>query len=176
MGSRCARDRGRHRTCLSRGRRRARELMVVTARPPRAPHANLQSSSKRAFWCRLPVREWDSWTSPRENPHHLFQWLGSLEVFMTNPDAVSRPPLSQHAPTFLSTEHWGLLGTRSMVWNEAFSRVCLPSSTRCVRRSSRPGRRCHWLRQIISSLCPDTAAHDLLPGFGYLRSRHTDQP
>jgi hypothetical protein len=42
---------------------------------------------------------------------------------MTNPDAVSRPPLSQHAPTFLSTEHWGLLGTRSMVWNEAFSRV-----------------------------------------------------
>ena len=42
---------------------------------------------------------------------------------MTTSDAGSRPPLSGHAATFLSTEHWGLLGTRSMVWNEAFSRV-----------------------------------------------------
>ena len=38
-------------------------------------------------------------------------------------NAQSHLPLSGQAATFLSTEHWGLLGTRSMIWNEAFSRV-----------------------------------------------------
>src|SRR5918995_6364009 len=42
---------------------------------------------------------------------------------MTTSDAGTRRPLSERAPTYLSTEHWGLLGTRSMVWNEAFNRV-----------------------------------------------------
>jgi hypothetical protein len=31
--------------------------------------------------------------------------------------------LSDHAPTFLSAEHWSLLSARSLAWNEAFSRV-----------------------------------------------------
>jgi hypothetical protein len=40
---------------------------------------------------------------------------------------TSRPaePLSPQAATFLSTEHWSLLGTRSMTWNESFSRVSM---------------------------------------------------
>jgi len=34
-----------------------------------------------------------------------------------------QPTLSPYAATFLSTEHWHLLGTRSMAWNESFSRM-----------------------------------------------------
>jgi hypothetical protein len=33
--------------------------------------------------------------------------------------------LGPQAATFLATEHWSLLGTRSMTWNEAFSRVSM---------------------------------------------------
>jgi hypothetical protein len=31
--------------------------------------------------------------------------------------------LSSHAATFLSTEHWSLLSSRSLAWNESFNRV-----------------------------------------------------
>jgi hypothetical protein len=31
--------------------------------------------------------------------------------------------LSNHAATFLSTEHWSLLSARSLAWNESFNRV-----------------------------------------------------
>ena len=31
--------------------------------------------------------------------------------------------LSDHAATFLSTEHWSLLSARSLAWNESFNRV-----------------------------------------------------
>jgi hypothetical protein len=30
---------------------------------------------------------------------------------------------SDHAPSFLSTEHWSLLSARSLAWNESFNRV-----------------------------------------------------
>jgi len=33
--------------------------------------------------------------------------------------------LSDNAPGFLATEHWGLLSARSLAWNEAFSRVAV---------------------------------------------------
>ena len=43
---------------------------------------------------------------------------------MTTSNAPSRPALpGAAAATFLSTEHWCLLGTRSMAWSESFSRV-----------------------------------------------------
>ncbi len=32
---------------------------------------------------------------------------------------------SNHAATFLSTEHWSLLSARSLAWNESFSRVAV---------------------------------------------------
>lgn len=32
-------------------------------------------------------------------------------------------PLSDHAASFLSTEHWSLLSARSLAWNESFNRV-----------------------------------------------------
>jgi hypothetical protein len=35
----------------------------------------------------------------------------------------SAPQFSERAASFLATEHWSLLGTRSMAWNEAFSRT-----------------------------------------------------
>ena len=41
-----------------------------------------------------------------------------------DPETV-KPAASAHAATFLSTEHWSLLGTRSMVWNESFSRTAI---------------------------------------------------
>ena len=41
-------------------------------------------------------------------------------------DAQIEPPvISSHGATFLSTEHWHLLGTRSMAWNESFSRTAI---------------------------------------------------
>lgn len=45
----------------------------------------------------------------------------------TPPAEGPKPPLqlSSQAATFLSTEHWSLLGTRSMAWNESFSRVSM---------------------------------------------------
>lgn len=33
--------------------------------------------------------------------------------------------LSDHAVTFLSTEHWGLLSARSLAWSESFNRVAV---------------------------------------------------
>jgi hypothetical protein len=33
--------------------------------------------------------------------------------------------LSDHASTFLSTEHWSLLSARSLAWNESFNRVAV---------------------------------------------------
>ena len=38
---------------------------------------------------------------------------------------LERPIVSSQAATFLSTEHWHLLGTRSMSWNESFSRAAI---------------------------------------------------
>jgi hypothetical protein len=38
---------------------------------------------------------------------------------------TERSAISPYAATFLSTEHWHLLGTRSMVWNESFSRTAI---------------------------------------------------
>lgn len=43
---------------------------------------------------------------------------------MTEP-LRSEGGLGPQAATFLATEHWSLLGTRSMAWNEAFSRVSM---------------------------------------------------
>ncbi|MFN2525860.1 MAG: hypothetical protein ABR505_06305 [Actinomycetota bacterium] len=40
----------------------------------------------------------------------------------TEPES-SKGAVSEHAASFLATEHWSLLATRSMIWNEAFSRV-----------------------------------------------------
>ena len=34
-----------------------------------------------------------------------------------------RPPVRADGATILATEHWSLLGTRSMIWNEAMSRT-----------------------------------------------------
>ena len=42
---------------------------------------------------------------------------------MTVPAPHARAELGPQAATFLATEHWSLLGSRSMAWNEAFSRV-----------------------------------------------------
>jgi hypothetical protein len=39
--------------------------------------------------------------------------------------APGKEEMSPHAAAFLTTEHWSLLATRSMIWNEAFSRVTL---------------------------------------------------
>ena len=36
---------------------------------------------------------------------------------------VSPPPAASPLPVFLSTEHWSLLGTRSMTWSEVMSRI-----------------------------------------------------
>ena len=43
----------------------------------------------------------------------------------TNPAGLDDP----RAPQFLATEHWSLLATRSMSWNEAFSRTGMFLST-----------------------------------------------
>jgi hypothetical protein len=32
-------------------------------------------------------------------------------------------PLGPHAAAILATEHWSLLGTRALIWNEAMSRA-----------------------------------------------------
>jgi hypothetical protein len=44
---------------------------------------------------------------------------------MAIPPSQDGPNLGPQAASFLATEHWSLLGTRSMVWNEAFSRVSM---------------------------------------------------
>jgi hypothetical protein len=38
-------------------------------------------------------------------------------------DAAGDHPLGPHAATILATEHWSLLGTRSLIWSEALSRA-----------------------------------------------------
>jgi hypothetical protein len=38
-------------------------------------------------------------------------------------DVADDQPFGPHAATILSTEHWSLLGTRSLIWNEALSRA-----------------------------------------------------
>ncbi len=41
-------------------------------------------------------------------------------------DLVGEHPLGPHAAQILATEHWSLLSSRSLIWNEAMSRT--PSS------------------------------------------------
>jgi hypothetical protein len=41
------------------------------------------------------------------------------------PTVASEPPLEPEAATILATEHWSLLGTRSMLWNERMSRTAI---------------------------------------------------
>jgi hypothetical protein len=36
---------------------------------------------------------------------------------------TTEPPLGPHAPAILATEHWSLLASRSLIWNEAMSRT-----------------------------------------------------
>ena len=38
-------------------------------------------------------------------------------------DNTGDRPFGPDAATILTTEHWSLLGTRSMIWNEAMSRT-----------------------------------------------------
>ncbi len=38
-------------------------------------------------------------------------------------DTAGDHPLGPHAATILATEHWSLLGTRSLIWNEALNRA-----------------------------------------------------
>jgi hypothetical protein len=38
-------------------------------------------------------------------------------------DTAGDHPLGPYAPTILATEHWSLLGTRSLIWSEALSRA-----------------------------------------------------
>jgi hypothetical protein len=38
-------------------------------------------------------------------------------------DKASERPFGPHASTILATEHWSLLGTRSLIWSEALSRA-----------------------------------------------------
>jgi hypothetical protein len=42
---------------------------------------------------------------------------------MSTSPSGSAPQFSERAASILATEHWSLLGTRSMAWNEAFSRT-----------------------------------------------------
>lgn len=44
---------------------------------------------------------------------------------MNVPASRPGPELGPQAATFLATEHWSLLGSRSMAWNEAFNRVSM---------------------------------------------------
>src|SRR5262245_22832420 len=39
------------------------------------------------------------------------------------PDMASEHPFGPHAAQVLGTEHWSLLATRSLIWNEAMSRA-----------------------------------------------------
>jgi hypothetical protein len=41
----------------------------------------------------------------------------------TRADGVASDPLGPHAAQILGTEHWNLLATRSLIWNEAMSRA-----------------------------------------------------
>lgn len=42
---------------------------------------------------------------------------------MSQTSSPSSPQFSEQAASLLATEHWSLLGTRSLAWNEAFSRT-----------------------------------------------------
>ena len=47
---------------------------------------------------------------------------GAVHGHEPNPGAESDPLGSSRAAQFLATEHWSLLATRSMSWNESFAR------------------------------------------------------
>lgn len=50
---------------------------------------------------------------------------GSIEIAADEDDAAAQPLKSARAAQFLATEHWSLLATRSMSWNESFSRTSM---------------------------------------------------
>ena len=45
---------------------------------------------------------------------------------MAATSASTDRPFGPDGATILATEHWSLLGTRSLIWNEAMSRARLP--------------------------------------------------
>jgi hypothetical protein len=51
--------------------------------------------------------------------------VDTIDIGLEEPTRPSEttPRFSDHAATFLSTEHWSLLSARSLAWNESFSRV-----------------------------------------------------
>lgn len=57
------------------------------------------------------------------NPHTHDVETIAIEPEVTINSSQPQTRLSNHAATFLSTEHWGLLSARSLAWNESFSRV-----------------------------------------------------
>jgi hypothetical protein len=50
---------------------------------------------------------------------------GTIEIGSGEGDASTRPLASARAAQFLATEHWSLLATRSMSWNESFARTSM---------------------------------------------------
>jgi hypothetical protein len=50
---------------------------------------------------------------------------GSIEIKPDEGDAGAQPLQSARAAQFLATEHWSLLATRSMSWNESFARTSM---------------------------------------------------
>jgi hypothetical protein len=47
------------------------------------------------------------------------------DTVMGASSAASDRPFGPDGATILATEHWSLLGTRSLIWNEAMSRTTL---------------------------------------------------
>jgi hypothetical protein len=45
------------------------------------------------------------------------------DSFTATADRAGNRPLGPDAAAILSSEHWSLLGTRSLIWNEAMSRA-----------------------------------------------------
>jgi hypothetical protein len=45
------------------------------------------------------------------------------DTVMAASSAATDRPFGPDGATILATEHWSLLGTRSMIWNEAMSRT-----------------------------------------------------
>jgi hypothetical protein len=50
---------------------------------------------------------------------------GSIDIKPDEGDAGAQPLQSARAAQFLATEHWSLLATRSMSWNESFARTSM---------------------------------------------------
>lgn len=50
---------------------------------------------------------------------------GSIDIKPDQGDAEAQPLKSARAAQFLATEHWSLLATRSMSWNESFARTSM---------------------------------------------------